>query len=95
MADSGTVLRRTGSVRFRNVGGEGVIVHQDAGEIMAVNDTGARVFELADGKRSLQDIATAVAERYPRQDKEQVLSDVLAFAEQLLEAGALELAEGK
>lgn len=94
MADSGTVLRRTASVRFRNVGGEGVIVHQAAGEIMAVNGTGALVFELADGKSSLEDIANEVADRYRSQDRKQVLLDVVTFAEQLVEAGALEAADG-
>jgi len=81
-------------VRFRHVGGEGVIVHQDAGEIMAVNGTGAMVFELADGKHTLDEIVSAVAERYPEQNREQLTADVVAFADQLLEAGALERASG-
>lgn len=93
MTERSTILRRTSSVRFRHVGGEGVIAHQEAGEIMAVNDTGALVFELADGVRSLEIIAAAVAERYPQQDMDQILSDVLAFADQLVEAKALERAE--
>jgi len=93
MRNADTKLKRNSSVRFRMVGGEGVIVHQDVGEVMAVNATGALVFELADGERTLEDIAAAVAERYPSQDREQLLSDVLAFADQLVEAKALERAE--
>ena len=92
MAELSSIFRRTSSVRFRNVGGEGVIVHQDAGEVMVVNGTGALVFEFADGKHTLEEILSTVAERYPEQNREQVTADVVAFADQLLEAGALERA---
>lgn len=93
MSEAPDILRKAAAVRFRNVGGEGVIVHQDAGEVMAVNATGAMMFELVDGERSLEIIAAEIADQHPDQEADQVLADVLAFADALLEAGALEPAD--
>lgn len=39
-------------VRFRVVGGEGVVVRQDAGEVLVVNGVAARVLELLDPRRA-------------------------------------------
>lgn len=39
-------------VRFRVVSGEGVVVRQDAGEVLVVNGVAARVLELLDPRRA-------------------------------------------
>lgn len=48
---SGTRYRLASDVRFRVVGGEGVVVLQDAGEVLVVNGVAARVLELLDPRR--------------------------------------------
>lgn len=46
-----TRYRLAPDVRFRVVSGEGVVVRQDAGEVLVVNGVAARVLELLDPRR--------------------------------------------
>jgi len=47
-----TRYRLAPDVRFRVVGSEGVVVRQDAGEVLVVNGVAARVLELLDPRRA-------------------------------------------
>ena len=45
-----SVLRRSDQVRYRIVEGEGVVILQEAGEVLVLNDVATRLLDLLDGK---------------------------------------------
>jgi hypothetical protein len=61
---STTRYRLAPDVRFRVVGDEGVVVRQDAGEVLVVNGVAARVLELLDPRRRTE----SASERAPVRD---------------------------
>ncbi|MEM7352300.1 MAG: PqqD family protein [Acidobacteriota bacterium] len=78
-----------GEVRFRRVGGEGVVVLLEAREIIVLNGVGTLVLELLAGGASIR----TATERLCRQfdvDLQQVDTDVAHFVTELLEANVLE-----
>ena len=76
--------------RFRRFDEEGVIVQQTTAEALVVNDTAARLLELADGKRTLADCAVAIGAEFDA-DTGMIERDVLAFAEELVVAGVTKI----
>jgi hypothetical protein len=86
--------QKSNRIVSRNIGGEAVLVPlrqkvEDLDCIFSLNSTGARVWELFDGKSSLRVVAGQVAAEY-QVPVEQVGSDLLELVAQLLEIGALE-----
>jgi hypothetical protein len=55
----------------------------DDSEIQVLNQVGSRIFELADGSLSVEEIAGLIAVEY-EVDEEQAGQDVLAFLRQLV-----------
>ncbi|MEL7061314.1 MAG: PqqD family protein [Acidobacteriota bacterium] len=86
---SSTPLRRRSDVRFRLIDREGVVLRQDAGETLVLNEVGARILDLLDGSNSLDDVVQALHDEYEA-DLEAITSDVEAFASELLELGLVE-----
>jgi hypothetical protein len=84
------VLRLRREVRFRNVGGEGVVLRQEAREVLVVNGVGARVLELLDGRRSVAEVAAVLREERDA-PPEAIERDVGAFVDELLAAGVVEM----
>lgn len=72
--------------RFRRFEEEGVVIQQTTAEAIVVNDTAARLLELADGTHTLADCAEAIRAEFDA-DSGAIERDVLAFAAELLEAG--------
>lgn len=79
-------------VAARTVDGSAVIVLADSGEVTVLNEVGTIVWELIDGRRSVQDLAAAVAAQY-QISLDQAEQDVTAFLTTLIEASALTLAD--
>ncbi len=52
------------SVRGRQLEGEAVVVLPERGEVKVLNETGALIWSLADGRHSVRQIAAAVSETY-------------------------------
>lgn len=81
-------------VMWREVAGETVILDGEGSVILGLNRTGGQMWALLDGKRSLSAIASVVATRYGEAaERDRVVSDILAFAELLLERGLARAAE--
>jgi hypothetical protein len=55
----------------------------DDSEIQVLNQVGSRIFELADGSRSVSEIAQVIAAEY-RIDEAEAAQDTLAFLRQLV-----------
>ena len=86
------VLRPRSDVRYRNVGGEGVVILQDAGEVLAVNELGVRVLELMDESLSIAEIVGRLLEEFDA-ERADVEEDVSEFVRELLEIGVVEVVE--
>lgn len=71
---------------FQEVVDEAVLVNADTGTSMALNRTGIQVWQLIDGKRSLEDIATEIKARY-KNAPETVYDDIKALVDMLAEDG--------
>jgi len=65
-----------------------VVVLPEQGKFIVLNATGARILELADGTHTLHEIATAIADEFAA-DQDRVETDVLQFAETLVDRQAL------
>jgi hypothetical protein len=70
----------------RIVDGEAVLVLSEQGQVKVLNEVGARIWTLADGTRTLRDIAAAICAEYDV-DPAQAEADVLEFVGQLAERG--------
>jgi len=83
-----SVPAREPAVVSKQIGGEAVLVHPVQGMIRVLNPVGARVWELADGKRSIGALATLIAAEYDA-PLELVEADILGFCEDLERRGLL------
>jgi coenzyme PQQ biosynthesis protein PqqD len=88
MIDPEAVLALRKDVRFRRVADEGVVLVQEDGRVLGVNDSGARVLELMDGRRTLREIVDELG-REVDADRGAIEADVASFVLRLREARAL------
>src|SRR3954467_12417844 len=89
-----TVLRRRSDVRYRRIEGEAVVLRQSAAEVLVLNEVGASVLDLADGRRSVGEWIDTIVHDYGA-DREAVARDVLEFAGEAADAGLLEQVSGE
>ena len=82
----GSILNKRPDVRHRVIGGEGVVFLQDSAEVVVVNEIGARILQLIDGERSVAQMLDTLIVEYDI-GRAQLEADVLAFAQQLVDAG--------
>lgn len=94
MIERDAVLAKSADARYRNVGGEGVVVRQSAGEVLVLNGVGARVLDLLAAPTPVGALLNALAEEF-EVDRTTLERDVLAYLQELLEAGVIEDASGK
>jgi len=88
------IFRRNQNVVFRDIAGELILVpiqrSADAADsIYVLNETGARIWELTDGRRTISQIAGIICEEYDT-DRSTAEKDLLSYVRQMVEAGALE-----
>lgn len=80
------VLLRAKDIRFRRVGAEAVVLAQDAGEVLVVNEVGARILELADGETPVKDWLRVLEAEYDV-PAAALQEDVARYLDELLEKG--------
>jgi hypothetical protein len=71
---------------------EAVLVLPTRGRINVLNEIGARIWSLADGTRSVKEVAAAICEAYDI-DLETAEKDTLEFLEILLDRGVIQLSD--
>lgn len=86
--DLDSIPRRSPTVVSRLLDDEAVLVHPVQGKVRVLNPVGARVWELADGQRTLTAIVEAIAAEY-QADPARVEIDVATFCEDLAQRGVL------
>jgi t-SNARE complex subunit (syntaxin) len=72
------------------VDGEAVLVLPDKGEVKVLNEVGARIWELADGTRTIAEIAELLTQEF-EVDIQKAQDDALIFLQQLEQKGVIQL----
>lgn len=80
------IVARNPATAWRTIEGEAVILSLDTKVFRGLNAVGSRVWELIDGRRSVDEIADLVAGEF-QVAPEAAARDVSAFVEQLLAKG--------
>lgn len=88
MPDLDDILVIAPDVLSREAQEELVVVLPEKGRFFVLNRTGAAVFRMMDGRRTLREIAARLSEEY-RISPERAEQDVLALAGKLLDRGAV------
>jgi hypothetical protein len=88
-AEDGRRLRARRDVRFRTIGAEGVVIRQEAGEVLVVNEVGARVLALLDGQLAVEELLAQLAAEFDV-DLQQLREDLAGYLDELVAAGVLE-----
>jgi hypothetical protein len=84
------VPRKRPASAWQRIDGEMVVLQQDAGQLAGLNAVGARIWELIDGVRSVEDIVVMVAAEYPGAGGA-ARADIEAFLSALVAAKLVEL----
>lgn len=71
---------------------EAVLILPEQGKVQVLNEVGARIWSLADGTRTVREIAAAICAEYDV-NPAQAEADTLAFVTELAERGIVSLAE--
>lgn len=77
-------LVRSPFLAWRVIEGEAVIISPQERELHSLNEVGTDIWRMADGTRTLQQIAQELCEIYDIAPEE-ALPDVLAFAQELVD----------
>lgn len=85
----GSRLRQRSDVRYRRIDGEAVVLRQDAGETLVLNEAGALILDLLAKGASAEETAATLAATF-EVDAAAALADVASFAAELQAAGVLE-----
>jgi hypothetical protein len=72
----------------RLIEGEALLVHPQQGVVRVLNDVGARLWELADGRSSVAAMADVIASEYAV-DAAHACADALVFLTDLVHRGVL------
>jgi hypothetical protein len=84
--DLTTVLRRAPDTRYRRVQDEGVVIRQSTAEALVVNDLGARLLDLIDGRTTVDELVDRLALEYDV-ERARLATDVLGYLGELEGAG--------
>lgn len=88
MLNLADLLQPAPGVVSSETGGEMVVVLPEQAKFLVLNDTGAQIWQLADGRHSLGDVAQELVDMW-QIGLAQAEGDVLLLAGQLIERGAL------
>lgn len=86
--DSSSIIRRSPDAVYRVVDGEAVVVEPQKGMVNVLNAVGSTIWQHADGKRSISEIAGIVAAEYGA-DGDTALKDALEFVEDMRSKGLM------
>ncbi|MEM1177710.1 MAG: PqqD family protein [Acidobacteriota bacterium] len=88
-----TRFRRRRDVRFRIIDSEAVVLRQQAGETLVLNEVGSRILQLCDQGETVDAISRRISEEF-EVDGPQAEVDARQFVSQLVDAGILEAEAG-
>lgn len=74
--------RRADEILEQQAGGSHVLLNPESGEYFTLNEVGVRIWALADGSRTVEEIAATIVAEYDAPD-EAIRTDVLALLGEL------------
>ncbi len=86
-----SIFRKLPDARYRNVGGEGIVVRQSAGEVLVLSEVGARVLDLIESGKALREMLAVLSAEYEI-DPVLLEQDVNQYLVELQDAGIIEIA---
>ena len=86
MDEKQRVFHRTRETPWNTIDEEAVVLNLDNGHYYVLNETGRRIWELLDGRRSLEQIAAQICREY-EVGEQQALADVLKLVKELAAEG--------
>ncbi|MEZ5331636.1 MAG: PqqD family protein [Thermoanaerobaculia bacterium] len=91
--DLDTVLHRAPDTRYRRVRDEGVVIRQSTAEALVLNDLGARLFELIDGRTSVTGLLDRLEAEY-EVERPVLQADVMEYIAELDALGLVTAGNG-
>lgn len=82
------IPERHAQVAARSIEGQEVVLYADTGDVNILNDVGTRIWELIDGKRSVDDIVEVIVSEY-KVTPEMAARDVGEFLQDLARREAI------
>ncbi|MEM8993584.1 MAG: PqqD family protein [Acidobacteriota bacterium] len=82
-------FRRRRDVRFRIIDSEAVVLRQQAGETLVLNEVGSRILQLCDEGESFDGVVRSISQEFDVEPP-QAEADARQFISQLVDAGILE-----
>ena len=92
MMQTNSFLIKDSDVLFTSMGEDAVLLHIQRGDYYSLNHVGARLWVLADGSKSIADLAGLITEEFDI-SREQAEADILELAEQLQKEGLVTVSE--
>ena len=90
MASLNQIPKPISGVTGQVVDGEAVLVLPDKGEVKVLNEVGARIWELSDGKITIAEIAEQLTQDF-EVDIQKAQDDALMFLQELEMKGVIQL----
>ncbi len=87
-----SVFKHRDDIRYRIIDSEAVVIRQEAGEVLGLNQVGARLIGLIDSKTPVGGLLKNLHDEFDV-DPDALERDVLGFLEELVEAGVIETVE--
>lgn len=87
-----TVLQLNSDIRQTRLADEGVILRQNDGEILVVNEVAIHFIELIDGSTSMDELTDLLLQEY-QVERDRLFFDLAEYAQELLSQGVLTKAE--
>ena len=93
MIAASSVLKTRSDVRYRVVDRKAIVIRQQEGEVVVLNEVGARVLDLVRSGAPVRGVIDVMAGEF-EVGRAELERDVLAFVGQLLDDGILEEVAG-
>jgi hypothetical protein len=85
-----SILYQNPNVVSRVVENEAVLIIPEQGEVKVLNEVGSRIWELVDGKRSIQDISSLICQEFDV-DQGTAEHDTLKFISDIFDKGIIKI----
>lgn len=76
------IVIRKKNCAFKKVEDEIVLIHPEGGSFIALNEVGSRIWELADGTMTIEEIIAEIAREF-EEEKSKIEKDTIEFLEEL------------
>ena len=92
MVDKDQYIVTDGDVLFTSMGEDAVLLHVQRGDYYSLNKVGARLWHLADGSKTIEDLAALLTEEFEI-SQEQAEEDIIELVEQFVKEDLVKVVE--